>query len=73
MNEISKLIGLTPCGCKTTGHDSSCWLSLGGTYVNGVKVAPAYVLLPPPVVIYGPVVVGSGPYSSPPNNWWEGA
>lgn len=41
MSEVSKLMGLTPCGCKTTGHDPGCWLSLGGTYVNGIKVGPS--------------------------------
>ena len=38
----SSLNCLTPCNCKTTGHEFTCWLSHAGYYVNGVKVAPLY-------------------------------
>lgn len=48
----SQLVFLTPCQCKTTGHDSGCWLHPSGIYVSGAKMAPSYVLLPLPVVIY---------------------
>lgn len=44
--------GLTPCGCQCTGHSPGCWFYLGGIYINGVKVAPSPVMLPPPIVIH---------------------
>ena len=37
---------MTPCRCRTTGHEPGCLNRLDGFYINGVKVAA----LPPPII-----------------------
>ena len=53
---------VTPCTCATTGHAQGCPNAINGIYVNGMKVGPAYILLPPPVVM----VVGTALHLLPP-------
>jgi len=59
---------MTPCGCKTTGHEPDCPNSVQGVYVGGVKVAPLVLHTPSPA----PALMERLLQTSPPA-WDQGA